>query len=343
MIEQKIIILSYAKNVEIIVPGILEIKRLSDEFGIPPLEYAHYPYEMKYWVEEEKAQKFHLGSFQFSMDKKPQLEDFQLVPLPPHIAQFEKNQFRMKELIYLTNILSEHHFFQYSHAQQWFIEVGKDNEAKWGQSTFSPKGEIRELTTKSLGINDADKTVLTLTAEANEEKIEVSFADLMTTYLNSDQKEYKDTIHQVIRTFSKSLEVSAINWNASYLFFYSVLESLAEEENKNTKNKNCSECGQMTFSVSKKLKSLLDKYCYNISNKEKNKLYDFRSKIVHKGQMLPCTNDHKTVMETQEDLNALYYSNLSREYFVWLKKITQLTTKSYIYQNLTAPNTVYKT
>jgi len=340
MIEQKTIILSYAKNVEIIVPGIVEIKRLSDEFGIPPVEYGHYPYEMKYWVEEEKTQRFNLGSFRVTMDKKPQLEDYELFPLSANIAQFDKNQFRMKELIYLTNILSEHHFFQYSHAQQWYIEAGKDEEAKWGQNTFYCKREIGELTTKSLGINDADKTVLKLTAEATGEKIEMSFADLMTTYLNSNQKECKDTIHSAIRTFSKSLEVSAIDWNASYLFFYSVLESLAEEENKNAKSKNCSECGQMTFSVSKKLKLLLDKYCYDIPNKEKNKLYDFRSKIVHKGQMLPCTNEHKTVMETQEDLDAFYYSNLSREYFVWLKKITQLTIKNYIYQNLKAPNTM---
>ena len=326
--------MSYSKNAEIVVPGIVEIRRLSDEFGVPPVEHGHYSYVMKYWVEEEKNQRFHLGSFGVNMGAKPKIADYQKTPISPRLAQADKNHFRMKELIYLTNILSEHHFFQYSIHHNWYVEMGAHAPSKWGQTMFSPNKELSELTTKSTGINDADKNILHLTVVATQEQFEVTFSELMKTYLNSAESEVKQTILQGMRTFSKSLELRSVDFNASYLFFYSVLESLAEEEFKNIKNEKCDECKQMVFSVSKKLKALLDKYCYEIPNNEKNKLYEFRSKIVHRGKMLPFTNDHQWVMETQEDLNAFYYSSLSRQYFDWLRKITQLTMKNFIYQNL---------
>lgn len=316
------------------IPGVLEIKRLTDDFGVPSAEYGHYPYEMKYFVEEEVNKRFHFGDFSMSMDKKPKIEEYQLFPISDHLAQSDKNQFRMKELIYLTNILSEHHFFQYNHQQNWFVELEGFKESKWGQSMFSPNRELGEWTTKSSEINEAKKTALQLTNVASNEHTNITFTDIVNLYLGSDKTEIKNHVYNAIRTFSKSQELRSVDFNASYLFFYSVLESLAEEEHKSIENKKCEECGQIVYSVSKKLKSLLDKYCYEIPNKEKNKLYDFRSKIVHKGRMLPFTQDHQWVMETQEDLDAFYYSSLSREYFDWLKNITQITVRNYIYQNL---------
>ncbi len=130
--------------------------------------------------------------------------------------------------------------------------------------------------------------------------------------------------------------------SAFYVFLVIALESLIEIESSNLPNKRCDECKGELYRVVAKFKTFIDKYGWQISNKDKNELYHFRSQIIHLGKLLEGSHPTASVfIGTQEDLVREHKRASEQRKVRTLESLVEVCFAAFLYSNFnseTPPN-----
>lgn len=333
MINRKIIF-SYSKNEAIQFLPHFTIQLCPEEFPKPPTEYGHYAYFIDFQTEEVKNKKGILDH-SYKLGQKPKIDNYQMFSIPDYIVQNVENSKVMNEILYLVNALNQNDFFQYGLRQHWTICLNDNNDFCYGQEGY--RGPEYKTTIEEFNLipnNEfLDPIVFKYTPTQGKEQ-PVRLGELFKQYFESANVDLKKKYLNACIVLTKSFRIHEIDWSASYLLMVSAIEALIEIEYEMEEQQICKCCGQPEFQVSKKFKSFIDKYGFEVDNKTKKLFYSLRSKIAHSGQLLGLSYDHKWTIETQEELDLEDKVSMDRKYFELFKHLARTCFRTFLFQNI---------
>lgn len=174
------------------------------------------------------------------------------------------------EKLYLLSFFTQFHFFESSSARQI-------KKFSYSQFPEIKRGQIEWYHYK--GFDDHNVP-------------EIIFPEDLETYLEVYDKineEKKNIFRKSLYLFYSGLELKGPYPGQSFISTVSAIETLINTENYTPAR--CDSCKQYIYGVSKRFKDFILKYAYSGKNNKStnqfiNKLYDKRSKITHRGELL---------------------------------------------------------
>ncbi len=285
---------------------IFQIIPLPKEFDLTTDNSAHYPILLEYWIDLDKVKPLNLKELEY-------LKDF--VPEPT----LQNNW--LNKIVRLLTVFTNHNFFIYDNEEGWFktLNLQIPNEEKnnisssWGMNFYyneemQKRLVINKLTNIDLedigeeihneyfqkpNIDDINKEI-TISKYTNA-MFEAFFL------LNEMERKYFDS---AVTLIYNGQQIKDKMRSLAFLSFISSIETMTSLEFKDKQKEIhlkcescktienspflCAKCDGPIWGVSQQFKSYLNKYLTSDPNANSiiNNLYDIRSKIVHKGQLL---------------------------------------------------------
>jgi len=182
--------------------------------------------------------------------------------------------------------------FNYPNLQGWFTPLGPDApdpHSRYGQLGFIYRGGIAEVDTLHQVPNEeyfCDPIVLTLrNADSGAELQFVRLSDMFSAFDGASDS-IKEAVLRASRQLHKAEGLLSLDPIAKFLYQVYAIESLIDEEHPLRHIPTCDHCGQKTFSVRRKFHEFTKKYCNSYTKKAVDEIYELRSAIVHKGELL---------------------------------------------------------
>lgn len=150
---------------------------------------------------------------------------------------------------------------------------------------------------------------------------------LLETYFDLNDDEKRAFLSACV-LFSKALEAKTVSVSLTYIGIVSSLEALIDFEHRGEKENRCKKCNQLKYKVRKKFCEFVAEYASTDIECKKfaNNLYDRRSGIGHRGELLADDVVGRVVPPSAENQDWTELSNmihLARICFVnWLEKRT---------------------
>ncbi len=161
----------------------------------------------------------------------------------------------------------------------------------------------------------------------------VNLSELFNIYFLAGNSVKKKKYLNACFVLSKAFELRKVDWSASYVFLVSAIETLIDIEYGNEKPKICETCKMPHHAVRKKYLEFLDRYGYKIDKQTKDLFSKIRNEIVHKGKLLGMSYSHKWVIETQDDLDAQYFSTIDHLNYESFRELVQTCFRTFLLFN----------
>lgn len=227
---------------------------------------------------------------------------------------FEKGELaRMAiEIMHLISIATKFYFFELSGPEEFSLSSFTDNDNK--EIVLKDVPYYLNLKLDVVGI---DYVVF-------PENI-----DLILDNYYSLNVENRQAFRKATYLFYTAVEIETIRTSFSFVSLISSIECLISYsfENKNTK---CEKCGQEKYSISKKFKWFIRYFTKIDDNVFLNKLYSFRSKIVHSGELFLSD---LLWNESNNDAGDIFKDYFARKNMILITRACILNWNDYVIQN----------
>ncbi len=338
MINRRIVF-SYDHRIALQYLPYFVLKKCPDNFPKPPLLYGHYAYFLDFPSKQVKD-KFGITEYSYDLSVKPKIEDFKKTRIPDNLAQIDEDNRVLKELIFLINAISGKYIFQYGSKQSWFVTLDETQNSFYGQEGYNPPDY--NLNPDSFeGLANYELTELPILDFSNSQGSMVQtlkLSDLFKIYFSSEKLEIKKKYLNACVILTKAYQLREIDMSASYVFLVSAIETLIEIEYENVKAEICAFCKMPHYEVRQKFIKFIDKFGYKVDKKTKDLFSNIRNRIVHKGELLVSSNFYKWTIENQEDLNAIHFETIYRNYYESFNNLVLTCFRTFLLFNLEKPS-----
>lgn len=203
----------------------------------------------------------------------------------------------LKELLLLLSTFSFYHVFMYNNAKSWFIphcNSAKNKEIIWGQQAYYYENFNSEITKfseinyphiKKISSNDYFNRLGLFPDQ--EFDLPNNIDQLFAQYYQLSAQAKKAFLSSA-SLLTQGLKLWTEHPSLSFTAFVSSLETLISYEHRKIKIEKCQACGQDKYGVVNKFRDFFLKYGSSnpIFKKYALKIYKYRSKIVHSGELL---------------------------------------------------------
>ena len=331
---QRVVVFSATnEHLAIEVPPLFKIRPCPDGFPKPPATHAHHAHFLDYQVRERKG-IVGVTEYSYSLESPPLFEDLPKFPIPDGIVLARDAAERLKEILDVVNALGSRHVIRYRAYQAWFTELGAGaSESRWGQEMYHhPSAGLPDTIDPTPGFEAMDEIVL---QEGGQDHTRVvRLADLLRLYFHAPDSRFKRLFRDACRVAARARYVAQFDLSTSFLLLVSSIESLIHIKHVDQSVERCGECGQERYRVVRKFKEFLDEYSYEIAPSTKQRIYQLRSNLVHRGQFLPLDGGQGMYLETADDLKATLESTMSSNDYRLTQQATTACFRTFLYRRL---------
>ena len=311
-------------------PPQFKIHPCPDLFPKPPMDIGHYPHYLDYSIPRRTGVRG-ITELSYSLESPPRFEELQKFPIPDDLVLACDANARLDEIVDLVNALSDKHVVRYGSYQSWFIELGGEHTIRYGQECYHhPDVGIPDKIDPTPHFEAYDEIAIRIDREPPQL---VRLQHLIRNYFEAPADEAKRLFRNACRIACRSRRLASFDLSVSFVLLVSSVESLIHIEHLDSKAESCADCGQAKYSVVRKYRDFLDKYCFDIDKRTKNRLYTFRSALVHQGQVLPFDEQDSFYVESAVDLKRRYDATASRLDYYCLRRAVTACFRTFLLRN----------
>lgn len=261
---------------------IFQILPPSDIFPLPPNLDGDYPCEIEFAFDTSNT-----SNIKPTFGEIPEMMKHNIV-----MSQ------TLQEILLLLTCITNQRFFRYSYRQAWFISFGTKAQIKepsvseWRQEFYLDHGfdqDIEQFTNIPIAhIPKIDINLYYNNRRPNNEALNLpeNITALLDGYFNL-QDDAKRSFLTSCSLMEQGMKLWAEHMSLSITAFVSAIETLIAFDHKDDKVEKCDSCGQEKYKVTQKFTDFYAKYGSDTPEFKKyaTKIYQFRSKILHKGEL----------------------------------------------------------
>ncbi len=276
---------------------VFQIIALDDSHPKPPTQsLGHFPLAIEYSFEINKEQRGHLlKDIWVEADEK----------LKERLVDASYYKSKREEIMALMSLFTPSLFFIYNRDIQelsWFAQLGGNcNKICWGQKFYSP--EKTNIEDRDSFSKPAIKAISRIKASEYYDKLftypgqnianeEFALPDIIDTLFEKYytlEKEAQLVFLQATTLFYQSMKIWFESKSLTYTALISSLETLVNYDYSGVKYAPCENCKTTQYQVMKKFRAFLNVEDLPPGDKNRkyvNMLYELRSQILHRGNIL---------------------------------------------------------
>ncbi|MNQ83902.1 hypothetical protein D3C85_990050 [compost metagenome] len=217
--------------------------------------------------------------------------------LPDWLLDNELSSETFREIVLVLGVISANRVFCSTGKQGWFISMNceDDFEPIWGQESYFCRevsaniSSFSEVTClDSIPVTPSNRHYNYLYHHIDDVfSLPEDITLILDSYFILSEAD-KNAFLSACALFEQGANTWSVSPSLSFIGFVSCLETLVNIENKNIPVEKCAQCQQKKHQVTKKFLNFMSKYGNDDPSFKKfsNRIYTYRSNIVHSGQLL---------------------------------------------------------